>query len=173
MVSQIIEKEKRDETCTSLAIPHQLPTNGLLMFDIPNVEKQPQQPLLVNVTICSAVCVYRHPQAPTLYFHWRCSKGRSASLPWWFFFFFFLKTNKSRSQYCSSPHLSCWSKLLVVAWAWVCAARRSGLPKFCLLLLDKRWGKKAQGRCEGSWGKGGTDVGDEGGREGAWIKRKY
>lgn len=107
-----MKREKRDETCTSLAIPHQLPTNGLLMFDIPNVEKQPQQPLLVNVTICSAVCVHSHPQTPTPISTDGCSTGRSASLPWWFSSNP-LKANKSRSQYRSSSHLSCWSKLLL------------------------------------------------------------
>lgn len=49
-----------DETCMRLAIPHQLPTSCFPIFDAPNVEKQPQQPLLINLTISRAVCVDSH-----------------------------------------------------------------------------------------------------------------
>ncbi len=60
---QVGEREKdRDETCKRLGIPHQLPTNWFPIFDTPNVGKQPQQPLPINLTISRADCVHSHPK---------------------------------------------------------------------------------------------------------------
>lgn len=53
------KKKKKDETCKRLAIPHQRPNNWFPIFAL-NVKRQPQQPLLTSVTICSAVCVHSH-----------------------------------------------------------------------------------------------------------------
>lgn len=73
------EREKeRGETCKRFAIPHQLPTNWLPIFDTPNVVKQPQQPLLINLTISRAVCVHSHPK---LLCRWRLQHKSLSLIP--------------------------------------------------------------------------------------------